>query len=468
LAVIKKNQKILNMLQFVLDMAAILLSIAASWYLRFHSGLVPIWFPGVLSFWDYFNPVLMFLPFFALCLYLFKLYDPQRKNTFSEEIYAIVKANSTGIFIFVLFLFLSKQMHYSRVMLALHVVLVNLFMTAERGSIRLMLRRMRAKGYNLKHIILVGDSDASRRIIHSMASNRHWGYNIVGVISTGLADADFPAKHLGILSDLEEVINRENADEVFITLELNEYKVVDKIIRVCEKAGVKTYIVPDYYRYLPARPFVEDVDGLPIINIRYIPLDNPLYAFAKRALDILISGLGLIAISPVLIIVALLVRLDSPGPVIFVQERVGLNRKSFNMYKFRSMKLQTDEEEHDKWTTKDDPRKTKVGNFIRKTSIDELPQLFNVLKGDMSLVGPRPERPYFVEKFKEEVPRYMIKHQVRPGITGWAQVQGWRGDTSIVRRIECDIYYIENWSLIFDARIFLMTFFKRKAKENAY
>lgn len=465
---IKKNQKILNMLQFVLDMAAILLSIAASWYLRFHSGIVPIWFPGVLSFWDYFNPVVMFLPFFALSLYLFKLYDPQRKNTFSEEVYAIVKANSAGIFIFVLFLFLSKQMHYSRVMLAIHVVLVNLFMIAERGSIRLMLRRMRAKGYNLKHIILVGDSDASRRIITSMAANRHWGYNIIGVISTGLVDADFPARHLGILSDLEEVITRENADEVFITLELNEYKVVDKIIRVCEKAGVKTYIVPDYYRYLPARPFVEDVDGLPIINIRYIPLDNPVYAFVKRLLDILISGLGLLAISPVLLIVAILVRLDSPGPVIFVQERVGLNRKPFNMYKFRSMKLQTDEEEHDKWTTKDDPRKTKVGNFIRKTSIDELPQLFNVLKGDMSLVGPRPERPYFVEKFKEEVPRYMIKHQVRPGITGWAQVQGWRGDTSIVRRIECDIYYIENWSLVFDARIFLMTFFKRKVKENAY
>jgi len=466
--VIKKNQKILNMLQFVLDMAAILLSIAASWYLRFHSGIVPIWFPGVLSFWDYFNPVVMFLPFFALSLYLFKLYDPQRKNTFSEEVYAIVKANSAGIFIFVLFLFLSKQMHYSRVMLAIHVVLVNLFMIAERGSIRLMLRRMRAKGYNLKHIILVGDSDASRRIITSMAANRHWGYNIIGVISTGLVDAGFPARHLGILSDLEEVITRENADEVFITLELNEYKVVDKIIRVCEKAGVKTYIVPDYYRYLPARPFVEDVDGLPIINIRYIPLDNPVYAFVKRLLDILISGLGLLAISPVLLIVAIIVRLDSPGPVIFVQERVGLNRKPFNMYKFRSMKLQTDEEEHDKWTTKDDPRKTKVGNFIRKTSIDELPQLFNVLKGDMSLVGPRPERPYFVEKFKEEVPRYMIKHQVRPGITGWAQVQGWRGDTSIVRRIECDIYYIENWSLIFDARIFLMTFFKRKVKENAY
>lgn len=465
---IKKNQKILNMLQFVLDMAAILISIAASWYLRFYSGIVPIWFPGVLSFWDYFNPVLMFLPFFAICLYLFKLYDPQRKNTFSEEVYAIVKANSTGIFIFVLFLFLSKQMHYSRVMLALHVVLVNLFMIGERGSIRLMLRRMRAKGYNLKHIILVGDSDASRRIIHSMASNRHWGYNIIGVISTGIVETDFPARHLGILSDLEEVITRENADEVFITLELNEYKVVDKIIRICEKAGVKTYIVPDYYRYLPARPFVEDVDGLPIINIRYIPLDNPVYAFAKRFLDILISGIGLLAISPVLIIVAILVRLDSPGPVIFVQERVGLNRKPFKMYKFRSMRLQTDEEEHDKWTTKDDPRKTKIGNFIRKTSIDELPQLFNVLKGDMSLVGPRPERPYFVEKFKEEVPRYMIKHQVRPGITGWAQVQGWRGDTSIVRRIECDIYYIENWSLIFDARIFLMTFFKRKVKENAY
>lgn len=465
---IKKNQKVLNIFQAVLDLVSVLVALVLSWYLRFFSGLVPIWFSGILPFWNYFNPVLIFLPVFALSFYMFSLYDPKRKTTYAEEIFSIVKATTMGFFIFILFLFLSKQMHYSRVMLALFIVLVNILMILERFIIRRSLRTMRSRGYNMKHILIVGDSSASSRIIHAMRANRHWGYHIVGVINDNpdIQDCDVPYK--GTLQDLEHVIMEESIDEVFVTLELNEYRVVERIIKLCEKAGVKTYIVPDYYRYLPARPFVEDVEGIPIINIRYIPLDNPMAGFTKRLSDILLSSIAILVLSPLLILVALLIRMDSKGPVIFVQERVGLNRKPFKMYKFRSMRLQTDEEETDKWTTPDDPRKTRIGTFIRKTSIDELPQLFNVLNGTMSIVGPRPERPYFVEKFKEEIPKYMVKHQVRPGITGWAQIQGWRGDTSIVKRIECDIYYIENWSLWFDIKIMFLTLFKGLVSKNAY
>jgi Undecaprenyl-phosphate glucose phosphotransferase len=208
--------------------------------------------------------------------------------------------------------------------------------------------------------------------------------------------------------------------------------------------------------------------GLPVINIRYVPLTNTLNMVAKRTVDIVGSLLGLIILSPLLLFLAILVKASSPGPVIFKQERVGLHGRHFNMYKFRSMRVQSEAEEKKGWTVKDDPRVTPVGRFMRKTSLDELPQLWNILKGDMSIVGPRPERPQYVEKFREEIPRYMIKHQVRPGLTGWAQVNGYRGDTSIRRRIECDIYYIENWSMAFDIKIMFMTIFKGMMNENAY
>ena len=205
-----------------------------------------------------------------------------------------------------------------------------------------------------------------------------------------------------------------------------------------------------------------------MIHIRYVPLTDSFNAFLKRAMDIVVGFIATILFSPLMLIVALLIKLTSPGPVIYSQERVGRHNKTFNMYKFRSMEVQQPSAEQKKWTTPGDPRVTPVGKFIRKTSIDELPQLWNVLKGDMSLVGPRPERPFFVERFKEDIPRYMIKHQVRPGMTGWAQVNGYRGDTSIKKRIEHDLYYIENWSIGFDFKILFLTVFKGFINKNAY
>lgn len=229
-----------------------------------------------------------------------------------------------------------------------------------------------------------------------------------------------------------------------------------------------TKFIPDYYGVIPTIPYIEDVAGMPVINIRHVPLTELYNAAVKRAVDIVGALVGIILFSPVMLVTALLVRLTSEGPVIFRQERVGLHQRPFRMYKFRSMRLQVDDEERKEWTTKHDPRVTAVGRFIRKTSIDEMPQFFNILKGDMSLVGPRPERPFFVEKFREEIPHYMIKHQVRPGLTGWAQVNGLRGDTSIERRIEYDLYYIENWTLGFDLKIMFLTIFRGFVNKNAY
>ena len=253
-----------------------------------------------------------------------------------------------------------------------------------------------------------------------------------------------------------------------ITLGLAEYHKLERIVGMCEKSGVHTKFIPDYNNVIPTKPYTEDIQGLPVINIRRVPLHDPLNRFMKRGVDIFGATVALILFSPVMIGTMIAIKVSSPGPLIFKQERVGLKNKPFMMYKFRSMVVQTEEEEKKGWTTKNDPRVTRVGKFIRKTSIDELPQLFNVFKGDMSLIGPRPERTQFVEQFKEEIPRYMVKHQVRPGLTGWAQVNGYRGDTSIRKRIELDLFYIENWSVSFDIRILFLTVFKGFVNKNAY
>ena len=255
---------------------------------------------------------------------------------------------------------------------------------------------------------------------------------------------------------------------VAIALSLKEYYKLGEMVAVCEKSGVHTKFVPDYYKFISTNPVTEDLNGLPVINIRNVPLTNTVNKCIKRLMDIVGSLVCIILFSPIMAVVAVLVKKSSPGPIIFCQERVGLHNKPFKMYKFRSMGVQSASKEQKAWTVHNDPRVTPVGKIIRKTSLDELPQLFNVLKGDMSLIGPRPERPLFVEKFKEEIPRYMIKHQVRPGMTGWAQVCGFRGDTSIEGRIEHDIFYIENWTLSFDIKILFLTVFKGFVNKNAY
>ena len=264
------------------------------------------------------------------------------------------------------------------------------------------------------------------------------------------------------------ILPENRLDEIAITLGLDEYSKLEHIVALCEKSGVHTKFIPDYNNIIPTKPYTEDLLGLPVINIRYVPLTNTFNSIVKRTMDIFGSVFCIILFSPLMLMAAILVKTTSEGPLIYKQERVGLHNKPFYMYKFRSMEVQNPIEERKAWTVPGDPRVTKVGKILRMTSIDEMPQFFNVLKGDMSLVGPRPERPLFVEKFREEIPRYMIKHQVRPGMTGWAQVNGYRGNTSIRKRIDCDLYYIENWSVGLDIKILFLTVFKGFINKNAY
>ena len=329
---------------------------------------------------------------------------------------------------------------------------------------------MRRQGRFTKSILLVGYSRAAEEYIDRVLMNPQWGYIIRGILDDRIeAGTEYKGiKVLGRIDNLMIILPENHLDEIAITLGLSQYSRLEEIVALCEKSGVHTKFIPDYNNIIPTKPYTEDILGLPVINIRYVPLSASFPAMVKRLLDIVGSIGAIILFSPLMLVFCIIIKCTSPGPLIYRQERVGLRNKPFMMYKFRSMVVQDSAQEKSKWTTRDDPRVTKVGRFMRKTSIDELPQLLNVLKGDMSLVGPRPERPFFVEKFQEEIPRYMIKHQVRPGMTGWAQIHGLRGDTSIRRRIDYDLYYIENWTLSLDLKILLLTVFRGFINKNAY
>ena len=466
---IKDNQKLLNRLHVVIDALVIIFSYTAAWYLRFKSGIFEL-DPWFLSLQEYMKALLIIVPGYLILYYAFQLYTPKRVQGRRYEAWHIVQANTIGLMAYILFLYLTKQSDFSRTMFFVFFC-VNVFSEVTvRNIIREGLRNMRKKGYNQKHILLIGYSRAAEQYIDRILSNPEWGYIVRGILADNKPrGTEYRGiKVLGRVENLTIILPQNKLDEIAITLGLAEYHKLEHIVSMCEKSGVHTKFIPDYNNIIPTKPYTEDLLGLPVINIRHVPLSNALNAFTKRCVDLFGAIVALILFSPVMAVVSVIIKATSPGPLIFKQERIGLQNKPFPMYKFRSMVVQDAASEKAKWTVQNDPRVTPIGKFIRKTSIDELPQLFNVLKGDMSLVGPRPERPQFVEKFREEIPRYMVKHQVRPGLTGWAQVNGFRGDTSIRKRIEHDLYYIENWTLGFDFKILFLTFFKGFVNKNAY
>ena len=471
---IKDNQQHFNRLQVVLDGVVVILSYALAWWLKFSSGFVDREV-GVLSFEFYMRALLLIVPLYLLLYYAFNLYTPKRVQGRRLEFSNIVISNTVGLLILLAGFFIglsySEELkNFSRSMF-FYFFLINIVLEEmERLWIRAFLRSIRKKGYNQKHILLVGYSKAAEQYIDRIRQNPQWGYQIRGILDDNIARGTMykGVKVIGSIGNLAYILPENKLDEIAITLGLEEYYKLGKIVAECEKSGVHTKFIPDYGNIIPTRPYTEDLMGLPVINIRYVPLSNTFNAMVKRMTDIVGSLICIVIFSPVMLVSAALVKATSKGPLIFKQERVGLHNKPFWMYKFRTMYVQTEEEEKKGWTQKNDPRVTSVGKFLRKTSLDEFPQLFNVLKGDMSLVGPRPERPQYVEKFREEIPRYMIKHQVRPGMTGWAQVNGYRGDTSIKKRIEHDLYYIENWTLGLDIKILFLTVFKGFINKNAY
>lgn len=470
---IKDNQRFLNNLHVLLDVLIICASYALAWLLTIVAPIFPAGH-GVLPPQVYFAALIPIVPAYLLLYWAFHLYEPKRTHSKRAELWHICQACAVGLMLLTSILFAFRRSGYfgnfsTRMLVAFSIIDITLT-TIERFGIRYILSRLRRKGFNQKHVMLVGFSDASDQFIDACRRNPDWGYHIYGIVDdiAEVGEGYKGVRVVGRISELEHILAQNTIDEIAITLPLAAYAKLDGIVHVCEKSGVHTKFIPDYNNIIHSKPVTEDMDGLPVINIRNVPLTDPVKATAKRAVDICGALVGIILFSPIMLVVATLIKLTSPGPIIFKQERVGLHNKPFMMYKFRSMVQQTEADEKKGWTVPGDPRVTRVGRFIRKTSIDEFPQFFNVLAGQMSLVGPRPERTQFVEMFKEEIPRYMIKHQVRPGMTGWAQVNGLRGDTSIYERVKYDIWYIENWTMSLDVKILFLTIFKGFVNKNAY
>ena len=455
---IRENQRFFNQLHVASDAALVFLSMLCAYWIRFSV------FRGIESI-PFRNYLWLGAAAVALCLisYAFAgLYESYRTVRFYREAARFLAVHALDTLILIAGLFVFHLNDMSRWTLVLFFLIGSLTLLGKRACLRLVLRSYRRKGYNQKHILVVGWGGAAESYLRRVREDRNLGFQVDGYV------ADAPEwgglSHRGSYAELEDVLNACAPDEVVVAIPAADDERMPQIIRICEKTGTKASVVPFYAEYLPSNPQVDNLDGLPLINLRRIPLDNVGNAFLKRAEDIA-GALTLIALtSPLMLAAAVGVKLSSPGPILFRQERVGKNKKNFSMYKFRSMRV--NDRANTAWSTDADNRRTRFGSFLRKCSLDELPQFFNVLKGDMSLVGPRPEIPFYVDQFKEEIPRYMVKHQVRPGITGWAQVNGLRGDTSIRSRIEYDLYYIENWNLLFDLKILAMTLFRTVNRET--
>ncbi len=397
---------------------------------------------------------LVYAAMMVLCFYLMHLYALPQVMRGSGNLARIMLSAALGIVLLSAALFSAKIMHVSRMALVMVWVFEVLLVTARWLFTRRLMAWYVRKGTYQEHYILVGNGRQAKQYLQDLAHDAYSGIVIDGYVSR--IEKPELGRCLGSYEELESIVNSLNPDGLVVALEPHETQFMKYVMDTAGKEGVYLQMIPFFNDYYPAHPTFELVGKTKLINLRATPLESAGNALAKRMMDIVGSLLLIVLFSPVMLAVAIGVRLSGPGPVIFCQERVGRNKKPFVMHKFRSMRNNT---AHDAWTVREDSRRTRFGRFIRKYSLDELPQLFDVLVGHMSLVGPRPELPRYVRQFKEDVPLYLVRQQVRPGMTGWAQVHGLRGDTSIEKRVEYDIWYIENWSLGLDIRILLKTAF---------
>jgi Undecaprenyl-phosphate glucose phosphotransferase len=459
---LKSYERLFSLIQKFLDVFMITASWFGCYYFRFY--ILPYGEIGQQSLFIKANVLIA-----VISIYFFRkysLYSSHRLKSRVEESFKVFKANlfSTLIFI-VLFYFLADK-KISRAVIILYFVSSTFLLIFARMSVRNLLRAMRSRGKNLRHILLVGNGTPIENYLKTILNFKESGIKFVGWLDSNELASKYHIKELS--GTIEEFRKIYNPDSIVISYMGEDTSKIDNYLKAYHNDIVPIQILPDLtYSFVGYR--IEDLCGIPVLSVNQ-PDFSSIDMTTKRIFDVISTGAGLIFISPILFILAIGVRLSSPGPIFYGQERIGLDGRKFKMWKFRSMRINTDKDQVNipGWTVANDPRKTNFGNFIRKTSLDELPQLWNVFVGDMSLVGPRPEQPFYVEKFKHEIPAYMLRHKMKAGITGWAQVNGWRGDTSLHKRIECDIYYIRNWSFWLDLRIIFMTFWKGFINKNAY
>lgn len=466
---LKKHSEFFKNLLFAFDLLVISFAWVGAYYLRFYTDIIPLYY-GFVSFRPYLTLLVPILLIWGLIFSAFDLYRPRRVSTRFEEILDISKVCTLALVVLVSLTFFWRKFEFSRLVFFYFWILSIVALNFSRKIFRKGLRLLRKKGYNLRHIIIVGDGLQAREVIKRLTDHPELGLNIVGLLSSKperIGKKVYGKEIIGIYDDLKDIINERGIDQVFIALPFTEMEKLENVLKTIDDQPVAIKIIPDIYHFLPFCGSVEEFEGLPILSLQ----DSPLYGWnivAKRLSDLLIASFAIIITSPFIAIITVIIKLTSPGPVLYRQKRAGLDGKIFEMLKFRTMYVDAEKETGPVWAKENDPRRTKFGTFLRKTSLDELPQFFNVLKGDMSVVGPRPERLEFIEHFKEHIPRYMLRHKMKAGITGWAQVNGWRGNTNLKKRIEHDLYYIENWSIWFDIKIMWFTIWKGLVHKHAY
>lgn len=400
------------------------------------------------------------------------VYKARRSQSMLPEIFAIIKASAVAFLMLVAGAFLITGDLYSRGVLLVFFALSTTLLICERVFLRLLLRGLRRRGFNQRNMLIVGDNEVAAAFLERLRFHPELGLQVRGVLRLDEFNDDLtPPPYstglpiLGTTTNIAEVISAHSIDQVILALRNSQKNRLDEVLSEIVELGVDVRIIPDLHQYITLGCEVEEFEGLPLISLNQSPIVG-WSRVAKRASDIVIASLALVIFSPLMFLIYTAIKVLTPGPAVLRQERMGLDGYLFTMYKFRTMVIDAEEKTGAVWTKKNDSRVTWLGRFLRPTSLDELPQLFNVLKGDMSCVGPRPERPSLVEKFRLDIPKYMLRHKVKAGMTGWAQVNGWRGDTSLEKRIEYDLYYISNWSLFFDLKIMIMTLFR--VSKNAY
>ncbi len=467
---IRRHTAILTLITVVSDALVLFAAMAAAFWVGFHSPLVEIFpvtkgIPPVAAYRQAFPVILI------IFLIVFKSFHLYRRKTYyssSWHFFTIIKAVTVALFSLMALTFLYREdFTYSRRMLAYSWFFSIVFLAISRRVLDRLEMAVWKRNRKFRRVLLLGGGEIARRLIDNFSANPRWGSEVVGVLRLNGDDPEEPLSPpvLGTVDEFEGVLRRFPVEEVIITRLDIPHRRVMEIILVCEKNLVAVKLVPDVFSILTSQVEVVNLDGVPLVGLQTLPLHSAWNRFMKRGFDLAGATLGLILTAPVLLLCAAAVKLTSRGPVLYRQDRMGENGKRFQLYKLRTMPVDAEKESGPVLPKRDDPRATPVGRFLRRFSLDELPQLWNVIRGDMSLVGPRPERPVFVERFKDSVPRYMSRHQVKSGLTGWAQVNGLRGDTSIRMRVKYDMYYLENWSLFLDLKIILLTLFSRRVHQ---
>ena len=453
--------------------AADLLVVSCAWcfayWVRFVSGWVEVE-KGIPPLSNYLSMLLFIWLIWAFVFRRMGLYRPMRGVRRIKELWLLLNANAMGVLLLiaVTYLFREKSVPFSRLVFLYFWGFATCFTVVERSVLRVLLRDLRRRGYNLRYMLIVGAGKVAGDIATRVRLHSELGIQLLGCLSREGQEKKGPRgiQIVGSYADLTQTLRRTEIDQIVIALPLEDHNLLPEIMLQLENTMVDVKVVPDIYQFVSIGGSIEEFEGLPVISLQGSPLDA-VSLVAKRGLDIVMASAALVLLSPLMLLIALLVKISSRGPILYKQERVSFDGSRFRIYKYRTMATDA-ESEGPKLAIPGDERATGIGRVLRRYSLDELPQLFNVLRGDMSIVGPRPERPVFIEEFRSRIPRYMLRHKVPAGMTGWAQVHGWRGNTSIDKRIEYDLYYIENWSLFFDLKIMFLTLFRGFINRNAY